>query len=59
MPQKDFRADLAEAIAQGQRGRLGDIKRGEDDGSISFAYTLPSSSQAINVQATVSGIKGL
>lgn len=53
MPRKEFRADLAQAKALGSFGRLGDVGRGDEDGSISFTYTLPSTTQVIGIEASV------
>lgn len=53
MPVKKFRADLAQAKGLGSFGRLGDVGRGDDDGSISFTYTLPSTAQVVGIEASV------
>ncbi|RMJ21648.1 ubiquitin conjugating enzyme, partial [Aspergillus sp. HF37] len=57
MSRKTFREDLAQVKALGSFERLSNVGRGDDDGSISFTYTLPSSTQTIDIQASVDASK--
>ncbi|RJE24011.1 ubiquitin conjugating enzyme [Aspergillus sclerotialis] len=54
MPRRDFQADLAEASVPGASPRISGIGPGVDYGSFLFTYTVPSSSNTVDIQATVS-----
>lgn len=55
MTRKEFREDLHDAAASNRYQHLSRIKPGENDGSISFCFTVPASNERIHLEAIVSG----
>ncbi|KGO71272.1 Ubiquitin-conjugating enzyme, E2 [Penicillium italicum] len=54
MPRKEFLRDLADAAAPGRFSGISDVRTGDYDGSISFAFAAPGAGLTLDLQAIVS-----